>query len=192
MSVPKKMQHQIRKPEVKDLPQINQLFAETIRDNFLKEGIDDPNGTASKTEIESLQNAIQNHFALGEKRDNHYLISTYDEKILGTIAYGKVSKLIFDNLKIDYTNTPEIKSVYVLPDHQNKGVGRQLMQNILVALQKENITHFCLDSGYQRAQGYWSKNLGEPRTILRDHWAKGAHHMIWHCAVSEVLASYDH
>lgn len=183
------MKYEIRKPQKKDIKQINELFEKTIKDNFNKERISDPLGIAANTEIETLKSGLKNHLK-SENSEDSYLISILGDKIVGTIAYGKVSNIICENLKVDYGNTPEVKSVYVLPNYQNKGIGRNLMKNTLVDLKENNIKCFCLDSGYKRSQNYWSKRLGKPICIINDYWGVGNHHMIWYCEVSEIYNLY--
>lgn len=180
------MQYDIRKPKKEDVKAIDKLFELTIRDNFKEEGIIDSQNVEANKEIDSLKEGLRIYFE--SKELNHkFLIASSQDEIIGTIAYGKSSALIYENLKIDYTNTPEIKSVYILPKHQNKGIGTLLLRKILIVLKENNIKCFCLDSGYKKAQHYWNKRLGKPICVLNDYWSKGSHHMIWYCQVDDIL-----
>lgn len=180
------MQYKIQKPKKEDLNQIDELFEITIRDTFSKEKIVDPLNEDANSEIKVLKNALRIYLAPNSTK-GVFLIAKSENKVLGTIAYGKPNHLIQENLKINNVNTPEIKSVYVLPDYQNKGIGTQLFQKILITLKENNIKDFCLDSGYKRAQLYWKKKLGTPQCILKDYWSKGNDHMIWHCRLEVFL-----
>ena len=44
----------------------------------------------------------------------------------------------------------------------------------------DSFTEFCLDSGYTIAKKIWSKRYGHPTKILKDFWAPGIDHYIWH------------
>jgi len=183
-----KMECKVRKPQKEDIHQIEELFALTIKDNFKEEGIIDPLGKDANKEIDALKKAIRNYFE-SNKAENFFLIASYGNEILGTIAYGEPNNLIYENLKIDYKNVPEIKSVYILPKYQNRGIGTLLLGEILVVLKENQVKYFCLDSGYKKAQNYWRKRLGKPSHILNEYWGKESHHMIWHCNVEKVLKS---
>ena len=176
----------IRPPQTKDLQQIHEIFSVTIKDNFKAEGITDPSDEMANTEIEVLKSTLKKYFD-SKGTEERFLIAATQGKVLGTIAYGKPGQLILENYKIDHSNTPEVKSVYVLPDYQNKGIGKCLFQAILKVLEQNAIKNFCLDSGYKRAQLYWKKRLGNPSCIVPDYWGEDHYHLIWHEKVAEVL-----
>ncbi len=180
------MWFEIRKPRKEDITKINKLFEQTIQDSFKKEGIIDPLNLEANKEIEALKQSLNEYFNSKNLKDN-FLIACDKDHILGTIAYGKANRLIEENLKIDYSGVPEIKSVYILPNYQNKGIGTFLFTKTLVHLKEDKINYFCLDCGYKSAQQYWSNRLGQPLCVLKNYWSKGNHHMIWHGHVDKIL-----
>jgi len=183
-----KMKYKIRKPKIDEIKEIDELFTKTVKDNFKEERVIDPVNKLVNEVIEDLRNNLRLYFD-PKNTEEYYLIASSQEKIIGVIAYGKPSKLIYENMKINNKFTPEIKSVYILPNYQNKGVGRILFRKILEVLEENAFKEFCLDSGYKRAQYYWGKLLGNPKIILNDYWNKGNHHMIWNCEVVNILNS---
>lgn len=180
------MQYDIRKPTRDNVKEIERLFGITIRYVFKEEGIVDLDNTESDKEIEALKQGLGMYFSSKGMGDD-FLIANCQGKIVGTIAYGEPNDLICENLKVNYPNTPEIKSVYVLPSHQNAGIGTLLLKSMLNILKQNKIEYFCLDSGYKKAQHYWKNRLGEPQCVLGDYWGKDNHHMIWHCEVEGIL-----
>lgn len=180
------MKYEIRKPSETDILAIHNLFAETLKDNFKAEKVVDPSGEILHREIAALQKNLLHSFDTNQPKD-YFLIASRGEQVLGIIAYGKPSQVITEHLDLDLSKTPEIKSVYILPSHQGKGIGTLLFQKILSLLKEKEIKDFCLDSGYTRAQSYWAKKLGKPKCTLLDHWSPGMHHMIWQHPVKEIL-----
>jgi len=93
-----------------------------------------------------------------------------------------------EHLKDLVANIPEIKMVYVLPEFQGQGIGRQMFRAMSTQLKAEGRAGFCLDCGFTHSQGFWRKQLGVPCLVLKDHWGPGADHMIWrtHFLASQV------
>ena len=178
----------IRRPILEDIPEINELFSITVTNNFKEEGIFNTQKEDAIFEAEALMKNLKLSFDSNNKTE-HYLIACNPNKILGTIAYGTANARIKEHLNIDYTNTPEIKSVYILPDYQNQGIGSLLFEEMLKLLRRENIHDFCLDSGYKKAKQYWTKKLGAPICILEKYWSEKSDHMIWYAQLEKKNSS---
>lgn len=177
----------ITRPRIKDLQQIHQLFEVTIKDNFRAEGILETLETEANQEIQALIRTLAADFESGGEEEYH-LLARIESKVVGTIAYGKANPLITNNIDAKYHKVLEVKSVYILPQFQNKGIGSLLFQRILSRLSTIGIKDFYLDSGYKKAQSFWTKKLGEPICTLKDYWAEGSHHMIWYGRVNELIS----
>jgi len=177
----------IVRPKEEDFNQIHQLYSITVKNNFQQEGIlDSPKGLIESV-IEGLIKLLKQDFDSNGKEEYH-LIAKNKDTIVGTIAYGKPNQIILDNLKLNSSKTPEIKSVYILPEFQNKGIGSLLFKNILTHLSKNGIKDFCLDSGYRNAQQFWKRKLGDPSFILDKYWTFENHHMIWQVQIEELIS----
>ena len=180
------MNIKITRPQNKDIGEVDQLFALVIKDNFQNEGI------ASTEEIEEQVQFQTNNLKQdldSNGTEEYYLLARSRQTIIGTAAYGKPNEIIRKNWHGDLTGIPEVKSVYILPEFQGRGIGTLLFGSIIQCLGQKDIEEFCLDSGYKRAQGYWSKKLGKPSIILKDYWGKNADHLIWHCNVSDLVVA---
>ena len=185
------MQINIIRPLPVHKTELRRLFTETISKNFKEEGIYKTHHTELKNEIEEQMNTLQKGFD-SKGKEEYFLVAQIKntQQIAGIIAYGKANDIIKQHLKtIDWNNTaiPEIKSVYILPKFQNQGIGSILFNHILHLLHQKQIPEFCLDSGYKRAQVYWTKKLGQATLILNDYWDKNADHKIWLCETREVM-----
>lgn len=169
----------ISRPYFGDFDAINKLFSVTVENNFLEEQIADPNGKLLANIISDLSETIKKDFETMGKSEFH-LVAKISDSIIGVIAFGKPNQIIVDNVDLDFINTPEIKSVYVLPIFQNMGVGNLLLRSILNRLTEKGYKQFCLDSGYKNAQRYWKRKFGKPIKTLTDYWGPNGHHMIWY------------
>lgn len=180
------MELQIRRPVLKNLEEISKLFLETVTNNFKDEGLFPALADQVDEEVASLINTLKSDFETNGK-ETYFLIALFQNQIVGTVAYGPISKILTDNLSNTQTNIPEIKSVYVPPKFQGQGIGSVLFEKILEILSEHGIPAFYLDSGYQRAQQYWTKKLGLPSQVLKNYWSGGNHHMIWYRQVDATL-----
>ncbi len=174
------MKVQIRRPQVEDLEEIRHLFSVTIKNNFREEGILDTLEHEAEQEVKNLIGTLQKDFE-SNGTDEYFLIATFENKIVGTIAFGKPNSLITQNVTADFSQIPEIKCVYVLPSYHQQGIGSLLFQEIQKVLTQQKITQFCLDCGYRKSQGFWKYKLGNPTVILANYWSSGSHHLIWMC-----------
>lgn len=169
----------ITHPQKEDKKEINQLFEAVITQTFKDYGFYDKYRKDVNYEIGKQEKALLQDFNTNGK-DVYFLIAHDDKKIIGTIAFGKASSDIerYSNGKLK--TVPEIKSAYVLPDYQGKGIGTQLFDTIVNALREYGYSEFCLDSGYPKAQAYWSKKLGNPIVRIKNRWGAGNDYLIWH------------
>jgi len=175
---------EIRRPRIEDRNELHSHFKIVITDTFIKEGIgnllEDLND-----EILTKEKYLESDFESGgEKR--HFLIALYDNKIIGSIAYGPANNLICNLTNNAFKDLVEVGTVFVHPDYQQMGVGNMLLKKMYSTLKSKGIEEFCLDSGYKNAQKIWKKKFGEPDYLLKDYWDKGSHHMIWRVRVEEL------
>ncbi len=176
---------EIRRPKNIDIEHLHEFFETVITDTFAKEGIEGKLNDI-KDEIEIKKEYLESDFkSNGEKR--FFLIALYDNKIIGSIEYGPVSKLIDKCTNNAYKGLVEVGTVFVHPDFQRTGVGNALLKAIYHILQRNGIEEFCLDSGYNGAQIIWKRKFGDPDYQFKDYWAIGNDHMIWRIKVSDCI-----
>lgn len=176
----------VKRPKAEDIVSIKVLLEITINNTFVAEQISGDNQAKIEREIENHLKALQRDLASNGK-DECFLIARNESEIVGIIAFGKPNRIILANLDFDSESKPEIKCAYVHPDFQRQGIGGMLFDKIMYELHRRGTTHFCLDSGYKRAQKFWANRLGPPSVILPDYFGPGAHHMIWLCEVSHYV-----
>ncbi|MEM9548573.1 MAG: GNAT family N-acetyltransferase, partial [Bacteroidota bacterium] len=166
------------KPTQDDHAELKELFVSTITDTVRNEGeyIQNQEKVIQSGVEEQMMNL--KYYFTNNDLVQHYLIAKSDSRIIGTIAYGKPSKLVSINVNSELTGIPEIKSLYILPSFQKRGVGSLLFAEIITEL-RTRTSHYCLDCGYTKSQNFWKKKLGEPQYILKDYWSEGNDHMIW-------------
>lgn len=169
----------IKNPQKEDEEEIKRLFSLVIIQNFKNYGFYEKYRDDIAYEVGKQKNALDAYFDSNGKKV-FFLVAKDKNKIIGTIAYGKPG----DDIKKYYPeipdNIPEIKSLYVLPDYQEKGIGTKLLKEIMTILQKKGFKEFCLDSGYPKAQLFWTNRLGEPVVIISNRWGAGNDYLIWH------------
>ena len=92
--------------------------------------------------IDSLENQLQ---------DNRiFLLAEEDNRFVGFASY---------ELNCDTSNTTKIHKLYVLPETQGKGVGRQLIAFISdIALANQNPTVILTVNKYNKAKDFYLKN----------------------------------
>lgn len=167
-----------------DTAELHTLFRLSITDAFRQEGIDRCCPDDLKREISNQEMVLRQYLTGQAGRIGRFLIARGGGKILGTIACGDANEAIKAYLKADFLATPEIKCLYILPDFQGRGIGTALFAAMVNILKQAGVESFCLDCGYQRAQRFWIRTLGEPTVVLADHFARGAHFMIWQRSVA--------
>jgi GNAT superfamily N-acetyltransferase len=173
------MQIRVDRPTVRDVEKLHRLFDATIRAAFEQNGVSTPYDDELTTEIGLQKERLERDLASGGT-DEHFLIARVGDEVVGSAAYGPANYLVRKHLPVDFDLVPEVKTVYVRPDFQGRGVGSLLFGEIVERLRSKGIDEFCLDSGYKLAQRYWERKLGSPKVVLHDHFGPGAHFMIWH------------
>ncbi len=173
---------ELLKPSLHNFEEVKSLFSQTVADNFKKEGNFESHKVDLKQEVDALiANVAHSIRTQGEKE--YYLLASIEGTIVATIAYGKANSIIQDHLPGVNANIPEIKSVYILPRYQRKGIGTFLFAKIQARLVDQGIQGFYLDCGYSQTQPFWKKKLGEPVLVLKDYWGPNADHFIWEVAI---------
>lgn len=171
----------------RDQDQVNHLFAISITDTFVKEGLTDLTQTCEdeiKTKIQLIEDA------LGEQRLGFsFMVAKQNDNVVGVISYGPCGEDIKACSKDKLAHLGELGSLYVLPAMQNQGVGSALIQAMVETLLTQGVQHFCLDSGYPSAQKRWTQKFGKPHYIVKDYWGKGMDHCVWLCTTQDVLKS---
>ncbi|MCP3810445.1 GNAT family N-acetyltransferase [Paenibacillus sp. Lou8.1] len=176
---------EIRRPEIKDIEKLNELFRVVITDTFAKEGIGhmlEDIEEEINTKRLYLESDLESH---GEQR--YFLIAVDGNQIMGSIEYGPVSQLISKSTSDTFKKLCEVGTVFVHPDYQKIGVGNLLLKSMYLALKNRGVEEFCLDSGYRIAQKIWKKKFGTPDYLLKDYWGAGSDHMIWRIKVKDAI-----
>lgn len=183
------MKHiEIARPQKSDKEAVVQLFAKVITDTYVKEGLGD-RVEVIQDEIDGKTRYLEMDFeSNGTKR--HFLIAKDQGHIIGTIEFGKASPLIHELTVNRCLDIPEIGTVFVDPEYHNMGIGSLLLKCIFLVMQSKNIERFCLDSGYTIAKKIWTKKLGDPNYIFKNHWGEGYDHLIWIRELSEMVMDY--
>ena len=172
------MNIQIHKVDETDREKLRRFYLLTITDTFAKNGINDPEGIIGEVDH---QMEIFNH------PGDLLFLATKDGEFIGTIAYGTMNTTVSNSIPNNLQHLKEIKSVYVHPEFQNRGIGSQLWHTIIDQLKKNAVEEVCLDSGYKISQQFWKKKIGEPTFFMKDYWGEGEHQMVWVFRITDVL-----
>ena len=173
----------IRRPHKTDVGHLKELFEETINDIFDREKISDDQLKQGEID-EKMEFLLEDLNSNGKNR--YFLVATVDGKIAGTIAVGKSNELITEATKGKLDEVVEIGTVYVHPNYQKLGIGMKMMNAMYITLLREDITEFCMDSGYKSAQAIWTRKIGKPEYVNIDCWGEGNHHMVWHKQLEDI------
>lgn len=107
---------EIRRPEIKDIEKINELFRIVIIDTFAKEGIGHMLEDIDE-EIETKRVYLERDFeSHGEQR--YFLIAVDGNHIIDSSEYGPVSELISKSTNATFKNLCEVGTVLVHPDYR--------------------------------------------------------------------------
>jgi GNAT superfamily N-acetyltransferase len=167
----------IKRPKKENIEELENLFKFTIENELKNEGVIE--------HFEDLKNEIRLKINLLNKdiesngKEAFFLIAVIKNKIVGTIALRFQDDLIDKLSNGEYKNIPVIAAAYILPEYQGKGIGKALLNSIVISIMSRNIPEFCLDSGYSKAQKIWTKIFGNPEIVEKDFWGKGYDHMVW-------------
>lgn len=174
----------------KDMVDLEAFFKYCLKDVMEKEGIDDIDRFIKEETDEKMGFAQRDLDSSG--KDYFFLVAKSDEKILGTIAYGPAGSLIVELSNGAYDKYGEIGSVLVHPDYHNQGIGTLMLNAMYLVMLGKGITSFCLDSGYTIAKKIWTKKLGTPNIISKDHWGEGFDHYVWFRSFDDIEISLEY
>lgn len=174
----------VTRPQKEDEKKVKKHFSVVIANTFKEYGFYDKYQKDIDYEVGKQMSALQNYYD-NDGKETYCLVAKNNTKIIGTIAYGKSSSDIKKYYKENLENTPEIKSVYILPEYQGKGVGTMLFEAIIKELKQKGFTEFCLDSGYPDAQKFWEKKIGTPVVRITNRWGAGNDYLIWHVKIPQ-------
>lgn len=168
----------INRPAENDLAALHELFEVTVRDTFAREGISEALHGDLQSEIDGLKATLQRDVD-SDGTLEYFLVARLGGRVVGTVATGPSGRFMQSNVVADFTVTPEIKCLYVHPEHQGQGIGSRLFDAMIEHLRRSGVTQCCFDSGYRQAQRCWLKKAGEPTVVLENYWGDGADHMFW-------------
>ncbi|WP_405155912.1 GNAT family N-acetyltransferase [Paenibacillus sp. FSL K6-0108] len=165
------------------------VFEASITEAFIQEGLGSLHEDI-RDEIEHKKAML--HSALypdnNQESDVFFLLAKREDNVVGTISYGPCGEEIQECTDNQLNHIGELGSLYVLPEVQGHGIGSALIQALAAELQRREITHFCLDSGYRTAQKKWQRKFGEPYAVAKNYWGEVTDHMVWLCDVNDFAA----
>ena len=180
------LQIEIVRPQPSELHEILQHLEITITETFKDAGVFESAYDEYVEEVDYQTNLFKIDFESGGTKE-YFLLAKYENKIIGTIGYGKPNSVIKEYYPNMEDTIGEIKAVYINPAYQNQKVGTQLFNASLEYLRMQNIEEFVLDCGYKNSQPFWIKLLGKPTVYLKDFYQPDSHHMIWKSEVNNIL-----
>lgn len=175
----------IRRPVLEELEQIYAFFELVLRDTFQANGLAERKELLTDELLDKRECIQQDFDTNGEER--FFLLAQYNDKIIGSIEYGKSNDLLNHCTNNELKDLLEIGTVFVHPQYQKQGVSALLYRQLLRVLASKRIEEFTFDSGYQIAQKIWCKRFGEPTYYLKDYWGEGSHHMVWRVKVNAAI-----
>jgi len=179
----------IQKPEISKREEIHALFGTVIHRTLKLEGVGDDYELTAEL-IADQQELIDLCFET-DGEECFFLTAVHEGKTVGTICRRECSDIIKDCADRDVSGVQEIGSVYILPQFQGKGIARLLLNAMYITLIAQGYDEFWLDSGYEIAKNVWAKVLGPPSIIMKDYWAEGVDHHLWHKKLDEVSIEFD-
>ncbi len=161
------------------------LFSSVIHDAFHKES-NEPDPIEIQEEIDHQIEKLELDYKSNGKEE-YFLIACLDEKIIGTLSFGKAGSVIQEQLKEEALLHTTLKSAYVLVPFQSQGIAKMLFLEIIKEIHKRNHSFFYFDCGYALAQEYYLKHFGKPNIKLLHYWGRNCHHSIWKCEVKKFM-----
>lgn len=136
-----------------DVPAMSRLIAQTWRQAYRKIFSDQALDTIGDSDWEQ-------GFYQGLEIGRDFIVADKEGKIVGSVIYGP-------GRLPDYRDLGEIYSLYVHPDQQGQGIGRQLLERAIAALNHEEI--YLLVAAQQEDSRAFYERIGFTRTgILLD------------------------
>ncbi len=166
----------IERPQRDDVIKLHDFFDLVIRDTFDKNEIE--HLRAEIQEEKTYKRAILREDFDTQGKKHYFLVAKSEGEIVGTIEYGHANEIVCNEVS-EISDVIEVGTVFVHPNYQGLGIGRQMIEAIELALTKEGHSKYLMDSGYKSAQAVWTRKFGSPYKILENYWGEGDHHMIW-------------
>ncbi|MFU8786988.1 MAG: GNAT family N-acetyltransferase [Candidatus Izemoplasmataceae bacterium] len=172
----------IRKASIDDRALVKVLWDKVIQDAFSKSTSNEHQDHAGE-----LQFKMKQFDKVFRNKKSHYYLAFNGSKLVGTIAYGTPPNWgILKRTKRALKDFIEIGSLYIDPEMQNKGYGKQLLIYILETLLEAGIETVCFDSIIESSIQLWRRLFGEPKYMIP---AKRSDfiYMIWVVDVKESI-----
>ena len=170
-----------------DQAQVNALFELCMTDTFKKENLMHLE-TLLQDEIAYKKSLVDD--ALSENRLGfRFWVAKKQNQVVGIVSYGPCGEDIMACSQGVLAHLGELGSLYVLPDHQNQGIGSWLIQTVAQDLMTLGIDQFVLDSGYRTAQERWKQKFGVPWIEIQDYWGPNMPHCVWLVQSSDHMSS---
>jgi GNAT superfamily N-acetyltransferase len=171
----------IEAPKTGEEKKIENLFKITIHSAFADQGV----GHLTEDIANEVSTKMKMLRCFLEGTNGYYfLIAKTADTVVGAISFGSCNELIIEHCKGKLDDVGELGSLYVLPEYQGQGIGSKLINSLINYLKENGIEHFCLDSGFKKAQKKWTRKFGEPYKIVKDLWGSGSDHYFWYCNVN--------
>ncbi len=164
----------VREAREDDHRAIETLWGKVIRHAFEQESIKEL--LSAEDELAFKMGQLEAAFTSGGSR---YFVAFYEGRLVGTIAHGKPpNRGILRHAGEALEDTMEIGSLYIDPDFQRMGFGRELLIYILRVLEDQDVRTVCFDSIIESSKRIWRRIFGEPRYMVRSE-KHDFLHMIW-------------
>jgi len=166
-----------------NLSEIESLLLISISEVFERHGVND---FMSEVNIE-LQNKMRIiKESLNSKSINKYYLIMYIGTVIGIIGYGAIDDSILLKLQnINLESTVEIKSAYILPSFQGKGVGTFMVKHVIDIMRTKS-KYAVLGCGFADSQKFWTAKFGLPTVVEKNKWGDGLHNMIWKINLKKI------
>jgi GNAT superfamily N-acetyltransferase len=175
-------------PDISLLPEIIDLFTDSITNTFEQNGIKDLKEL--EYEISEKSDRVKNY--INSKNDNEFfIVAESDNAIAGIAGIYPVSDTIIKNYPTLSKKDIEIGSVYIKPEFQRQGITRILLKRLVNELLKKKFDRFYLDCGYPTSQVYWTKMFGDPIKTFSNYFGKDESYMIWEIDTEKALRKVD-
>lgn len=172
----------IEAPKAGEENEIERFFKMAIHAAFEEQGV----GHLTEVIAEDVESKMQMVRSFLEGSQEYYfMLAKIEDSIVGTISFGRCDNIIRECCQGQLNDVGELGSLYVLPEHQDQGIGSKLINSLILYLKQNQIENFCLDSGFKKAQKRWTRKFGEPYKIMKDYWGPSSDHFIWYCGVKE-------
>jgi GNAT superfamily N-acetyltransferase len=171
-------------PDTTLLPEIINLFTDSIANTFKLNGIKDL--AELQYEISEKSERVRNYIE-SKSNDEFFIVAKLDKYIAGIAGVFPVSDTIIKNYPTLSKNDIEIGSVYIKPEYQRQGITRILLKRLLNELWERKIYKFYLDCGYSTSQVYWKRVFGNPVKTFPNYFGKDESYMIWEIDTEEAI-----